>query len=76
MRLTERIKVLTFAAKQVEQMHGSVTDEDHNGTADLCDCEYGITLRGLGQMLSESRNFQASLERQKRGTQLSPLAAR
>jgi hypothetical protein len=76
MRPTEKLFTLDFAARQVRQMHGSVTDEDHQDNADACDCEYGACLRGLSQLLAETKNFRAALERQRRGKQPSPLAAR
>lgn len=53
----QRVSVLNAAIQSCHTMHGSVTgDPEYQHTAEPqhCQCEYGITIRGLKSMRREA----------------------
>jgi hypothetical protein len=50
----QRVSVLNCAIQHVENMHGSVTGDEHAAAVQTCPCEYGQTIRGLKSMRREA----------------------
>lgn len=55
MRYTEKLEALSFAINCIEQLHGSVTGDEHLGDVMRCPCMYTMHIRRLQDEMKTTR---------------------